>query len=68
MIVVSEYTRRADKCRQRAEAMSHPHDRACWVKLAEGWMTASRMQLPVASRVFQQENRRIGLWRESADG
>jgi hypothetical protein len=67
MIAVGEYERRADECRRRAEAMPNLRDRACWLKLAEGWMTASRMQRPVASSVFQQESRGTGLRGETAD-
>jgi hypothetical protein len=67
-----EYEKRAEACRKRAQTLSDPRDRAQWLKLADDWMTVSRMQfhtLPERGAVdgrplpAEEQIRRIGLWR-----
>jgi hypothetical protein len=67
-----EYEQRAEACRQRAQALSDPRDRAQWLKLADDWMTVSRMQFHTLSERVEedartppakQQTRRMGLWR-----
>jgi hypothetical protein len=67
-----EYEKRAEACRKRAQALSDPRDRAQWLKLADDWITVSRMQFHTPSqhakqeappRAAEQQTRRIGLWR-----
>jgi hypothetical protein len=39
----SECRQRAQECRRKAEAASHPDDRGGWMKLAEDWTSLSTL-------------------------
>ncbi len=67
-----EYEKRAEACRTRAQTLSDPRDRAQWLKLADDWMTVSRMEFHRLPERDEEEARlwpagqqiqRIGLWR-----
>ncbi|MGB6536672.1 MAG: hypothetical protein WBF58_12005 [Xanthobacteraceae bacterium] len=67
-----EYEERAEACRRRAHTLSDPRDRAQWLKLADDWITVSRMQfhtLPDRAaadarlRLAGQQAGVMGLWR-----
>jgi hypothetical protein len=38
----ADYRKRADECRQKAEAATNQHDKEAWLKLADEWLMLAK--------------------------
>lgn len=54
---------RARECRRKAEVVSHPRDRAQWLKLAEDWLALSLIPFQSDSNADNPRGPQTGLWR-----
>ena len=65
MLNAEKCRERSEECKRKAEAVSDARERAKWLKLADGWITLSRMPFHTGPKAFNQVAQHTGLWRGS---